>query len=117
MLIEIKKVRQIENEPKRRWFNNHDMDLIVWHEDEKIIAFQLCYEKTGQEKALSWKPDSGLTHQKVDGGEDRPGYYKATPILVQRDSYDLEKIRHDFEIYSELMPEDVRRFVFDKLTI
>jgi len=115
MLTEIKKVRQIEGEPNRRWFNNHDMDLIVWQENENILAFQLCYDKTGNEKAISWKPDTGLIHQKVDDGENRPGHYKATPILIQNGSYDLEKIRNDFESYSESISDDIRVFVLDNL--
>ena len=115
MLREIKKVRQINGEPNRRWFNGEDMDLIVWHDEDEFLGFQICYEKTGQEKALSWKKDSGLVHQKVDDGESRTGYYKATPILIQNGQYNLDKIRKDFEYYSESISEEVKVFVLAKL--
>jgi len=111
MLREIKKIRQINGEPSRRWFNSHDMDLIIWHDKNEFIGFQICYEKTGQEKALSWKKDSGQVHQKVDDGESRKGHYKATPLLVNIGQYNIEKIKNDFEKYSQSISKEVRCFV------
>ncbi|MCH7756306.1 hypothetical protein IH970_14450 [candidate division KSB1 bacterium] len=45
MLKEIQTARQIEGEPKRRWFSNRFFDLIVWFKknDNEITGFQLCY--------------------------------------------------------------------------
>ena len=115
MLAEIKKVRQIEGEPARRWFNCHQMDLFIWYENNQIIGFQLCYDKDIKEKAFSWHKDRGLQHQKVDDGENRPGHYKATPILVQNGSYELISIIEEFKKYSLDLIDEIKDFVLKKL--
>lgn len=117
MLTEIKNLRQIHNEPERRWFNSEDMDLFIWCDNNDFIGFQICYDKTASEKALSWKPSTGLVHQQVDDGESRAGRYKATPILIENGRFDLEKIRNDFEYKSKNIPIEVRDFVLDNLFI
>lgn len=83
MLREVRQVRQIEGESRRRWFTDEDMDLTVWLDDAGHIAgFQLCYDKKGLERALTWRRDEGFSHHRIDDGEGRPGRYKGTPILV-----------------------------------
>ena len=60
MLTESRRVRQIKNEPRRRWFSDDYFDLIVWlGNGHEIIGFQLCYDKFGIERALSWKKGEG----------------------------------------------------------
>ena len=57
MLTEFKAVRQIPKDGFRRWFTDQDFDLFVWYEDESktnIVGFQLCYNKRGNQKALTW---------------------------------------------------------------
>jgi len=116
MLREIKKVRQIDGEPERRWFNGSDMDLILWHDDNELTGFQICYNKSAQEKALSWKKDSGFSHQLVDDGESRSGHYKATPILLQSDQINIKKIRTDFKKYSKNISDDVKGVILSLLS-
>lgn len=116
MLREIKSVRQISGEPNRRWFNDDDMDLIVWHKGNSILGFQLCYDKLKEEKAISWKPETGLVHEKVDNGESRDGHYKSTPILIENGSYDIETIKAVFSPCSVNINDDsVRAFVLEHL--
>ena len=92
MLSEINDVKQIENEGYRRWFSDNYFDLIIWYGDEKIIGFQLCYDKQGSERSLTWIKNRGFSHNKIDDGE-KPGHTKMTPILVADGVFDKEKIR------------------------
>ena len=117
MLKEIKKVRQVSGEPERLWFNSSEMDLIIWQEDNSYIGFQLCYDKSSQEKALSWKPSTGLVYEKVDDGESRDGHYKATPILLKNGSYDLKKARSEFISRSAELTNEIRDFVLKNLNV
>jgi len=83
MLREIKNTRQISNEPKRRWFNSANLDLIIWlDEKNQIQGFQLCYDKLRKEKAFTYKQQTGFNHQSVDNGESNYGNYKQSPILL-----------------------------------
>jgi hypothetical protein len=72
----------LEREPNRRWFSDDDFDLIVWFGDTTtIVAIQLCYDKSSTERAVTWSPQRGHEHFRVDAGEDTPLRNK-TPLFV-----------------------------------
>ena len=108
-LRELPDTRQVEGEPRRRWFSSPDLDLIVWVEDsEEIVGFQLCYDKTRRERALTWRLGRGYDHMGVDDGEQSPGQYKSTPILVADGFFDRERVTALFLESSERIPEGIR---------
>ena len=95
MLREIRNVRQVPGELRRRWFTSDTMDLIVWVDDDNDPAqLQLCYDKGHRrlERALTWKRGAGYTHTAVDDGEIGAGHYKSTPILVTDGGFDSERV-------------------------
>ena len=115
MLNEFTDVRQVEGEGPRRWFFNDYFDLIIWYRDEGgFDGFQLCYDKSGHERALTWNWNHGYRHNKVDEGE-MPFSAKMTPILVQDGLFDSESIAHRFERESTNIPKEIRDFVLKKL--
>lgn len=68
--------------PGRRWFSDDYFDLIVWYDVQgEIAGMQLCYDKQGHERALTWTRDGGVKHERVDTGEPSPVKNMA-PILV-----------------------------------
>jgi hypothetical protein len=115
MLRELLKVRQVPGEPRRRWFADDDFDLIVWYgEGGEIIGFQLCYDLTGEERALTWRQKSGFSHQRVDSGDvKRP--FKATPILVDDGAFDEVAVAQLFVKRSREMDKEAARLVLDKI--
>lgn len=122
MLTEIENVRQIDGEPRRRWFHNEDFDLIVWlgpdkrvKTEERIIGFQLCYNKTESPRALTWYSHSGYSHCRVDDGESKPGKYKAAPILLRNGPFNKNGIADRFLSASRKMDPDIARFVHEKI--
>src|SRR5580698_9807360 len=115
MLREIVNVRQIVGEPGRRWFTDARLDLVIWNDNGEIIGFQLCYDKQQGERAVTWKADSGFRHNAVDAGEDRPGRYKATPILVADGSFDAQAVAADFLEQSGDLDPGSRDFIHMKL--
>ena len=55
LLRELSGVQQIKGEPMRRWFYDHEIDLVIWQDDAgEIISFQLAYDKTLNEHSLFW---------------------------------------------------------------
>ena len=115
MLTEFTDVRQVEGEGPRRWFFNEYFDLIVWYQsDGGFDGFQLCYDKPGKERALTWNWNHGYRHNKIDDGE-APNNVKMTPILVQDGLFDSESVTQRFERESENIPEEIRGFVLGKL--
>lgn len=117
MLYEIKNVKQYKNEGLRRWFTDKDFDLIVWYDNENknIDGFQLCYDKSNYERALTWtKNDNNFYHNRIDDGEI-PGAVKQTPILVADGLFDKFKIAEDFNVKSIEIDKKVAKFVYNKI--
>ena len=116
MLIEISNVKQIEGEPKRRWFNDDFFDLVVWLDDEeRLVGFQLAYGKPLGERALTWRMGSGYRHDGVDDGESKPGKMKSTPILVDDGIFNSEEVAALFKRESCGIDRDIAGFVYEKL--
>ena len=92
MLMELRKVRQVAGEDRRRWFFCHDLDLVVW-EDEggTITGFQLAYDRHRNEHSLSWQQDRGFAHYAVDDGEPRAGV-DATPFLYPDGPFEQDRV-------------------------
>ena len=115
-LREIPQVRQIPGEARRRWFTSANFDLVVWlNEHEEIDGFQLCYDKTGEERALTWRQGAGFTHAAVDSGEGRAGKYKSSPILVPDGLFEGATVAARFQVESTAIDPEIAGFVFDKL--
>ena len=116
MLREMSSVRQIPDEPQRRWFSDEHFDLVVWNDEQGgIIGFQLCYDRAHAERALTWKTDTGFSHNAVDDGENRPGRYKSTPILVADGAFDPQTVAAKFLGHAGALDSKSTDFIYYKL--
>ena len=117
MLQEVKNVRQIPGEPCRRWFSQPGLELIVWiNKDKSINGFQLCYQKDGDDKAITWFSDKGFSHKRIDDGEGRPARHKMTPILVPDGVFDMSSVLSLFESSAKNLDYDIAGFVSKTLS-
>jgi hypothetical protein len=115
-LIEVSTVSQAAGEPRRRWFVSDGFDLVVWWDPAgQPSGFQLCYDQGGSERALTWRPEHGFTHQAVDDGERGRGKYKAIPILLDDRPFDANPVAARFTAESAELPSAVADFVIKKL--
>lgn len=113
---ELRNVRQIPGEPPRRWFFSPDFDLIVWlSDDQEVIGFELCYDKRRQERAISWRQNTGFRHMAIDDGEQRPGRHKSSPVPVADGDFDAPRVHAAFLAASQALPKEVVRFVAESL--
>lgn len=104
-------IRLVVGDLDRRWFSDEYFDLIVWYESEdRIHGFQLCYDKAGRERALTWKRERGFQHTAVDSGESLPTANR-TPVLVADGVFPFEQVRREFTIRSSLLPAEIRQLV------
>ena len=114
MLKEIRNVRQVPGELRRRWFTSETMDLILWVDDSNgPTQLQLCYDKGHRraERALTWRQETGYSHTVIDDGEAGNGRYKSTPILVEDGACNTERINNLFLKDSDHLPTDIVHFV------
>jgi hypothetical protein len=100
----------------RRWFGDSYFDLFVWLDEQgSIDRFQLCYNKSLDEHALTWKHPSSYYHQKIDDGENRPGKSKSTPILLPDGMFDVSSIAERFLKESQGIDPEIACFIHQKL--
>lgn len=112
LLLEVGNVRQIPGEPKRRWFSSAEFDLFVHcAEGSGFVGFQLCYDKPHREHAIVYSETEGFRHMAVDDGEQRPGKYKASPMLTADGVFDASRIYASFSEASASLPADVADYV------
>ncbi len=109
-------VRQDSDEYVRRWFFDDHFDLIAWYTpDGALLGFQLCYDKTGAEKALTWFSDRGLSHHAVDTGEQSP-WYNRSPMLTQSDGRaEMPRLLSAFRTANEGLPDELKLLVVQKI--
>lgn len=82
-LVENKNVRQRPDEGHRRWFLNDYFDVIVWYESAggEIVGFQLCYNRTVDERAFTWQRNKRSSHFVSSGSDERGTPWIATAVL------------------------------------
>ena len=115
MLKELRNVRQVAGEAKRRWFYCHELDLVIWEgEDGSISGFQLAYDKHKNEHSISWRRDHGFAHYVVDDGEPMAGV-NDTPFLYADGPFRRDRVLDLFLSLSAEVPADVVGFVEARL--
>ncbi len=118
-LREVRDCRQVQGEPRRRWFGSDQLDLIVWCDEAGApVGFQLCYDLDHTERALTWKPTSGFQHNNVDDGESGgPLRPKGSPVLVPDGAIDFERLSKLFAQVNTKVPADIAAFVAARLQL
>jgi len=115
MLREIGRVRQDSEHGRRRWFQDDEFDLFVWHApDDGIIAVQLCYDRQHNERAVSWRRGTGFSHHKVDAGEALPEA-KMSPILLADGVVPYFRMFSRFVDASAELEPQLRAFLIERL--
>jgi hypothetical protein len=114
MLVERANARQVEGEGQRRWFTDEYFDLIVWYSGSRITGFQLCYDRTRNERALTWRSPNRYSHDKIDDGEV-PMTYKMTPILVQDGVFEKDRVAARFQAAAKRIEPEIANLVLEKL--
>jgi len=115
MLKEVESARQEDPLRNRRWFADDFFDLIVWYDpDGRLDGFQLCYNKSFDEYAFTWRRDSGFSHTRVDAGE-QVATKNMAPILVPAGQFPCADIRERFESNGREMDPKIVRLVTQKL--
>lgn len=108
-------VTQVDQEPRRRWFVDEDLDLVVWLSDRAaVVALELCYDKLRHERAMTWSRERGYGHFRVDAGDETP-MRNRTPILVTDGAFPKEQVIASFTAASATLDPAIRGIVLERL--
>ena len=108
-LREIQRIRQRPQEPRRRWFTAHNLDIFVWQTtEERLVGFQITYGNPAYEKAISWRKGEVLRHSNVMVGGPTSGGYPGSPLLTSAEENDVwsvcgELLRRSGALEKELL--------------
>lgn len=107
MLIEPSKMTRRDGGYRRRWFTDEDMDLYLWLDDDGELArVQLCYDRRGNQRVLSWAREHGYRHDRIDDGEGVAGKAR-TPILVLDGHCDIDAVLVRFRAAAGALDRDL----------
>ncbi len=107
--------KPVAGDRDRRWIADEYFDLIVWYDDEQTIhGFQLCYDKPGRERALTWTRAGGFQHTAIDSGETRPTANR-TPILIPDGAFPAPDVRREFLARGTSLPPELRELVLARI--
>ena len=113
--IAVDKVQQDKPGHVRRWFQNDYFDLFTWQSPEaEVVAFQLCYDTSRNERVLSWKKDLGFLHCRIDDGQPT-AFVNMSPIFVSDGNFPGNSVMRRFIRESLQISEDIRFFVINKV--
>jgi hypothetical protein len=74
----------------RDYFFDDYFDLFIKESKYQLTWFQLCYDKYGDQHAITWDIGGDVSHKKID--EDTPSFYAMTPILIPDGYIDTLKL-------------------------
>ena len=107
--------RQTQSAHLRRYLTDEYFDLFVWQDaDGKAFGFQLCYDKPGYERALTWMKSSGFSHMAVDAGENIPNGNR-TPILTTDKDFPAGVVRREFAVRAYGIDPRIQDLVLTKI--
>ena len=106
---------QRTRELRRRWFSNEDFDLIVWLDDlGAITGFELSYDRSKVERAVTWTSIRGCQHFRVDTGEATP-LKNLTPILISDGDFSKGRVIAAFAEAAKALEPTIQAFVVQRL--
>lgn len=113
---EITTHREVNHQGLRRWFSDEVFELIVWYDYAgALIGFQLCYDTPHRERALTWRKGSGFAHHQLDEGDNAPGVFKTSPLLLDDQAFPHDQVVERFRHAATSLEPELSRFVQGKL--
>lgn len=99
----------------RRWFSDDYFDLIVWYaEGKRINGFQLCYDRSRHEHALTWREGAGISHHRIDSGESSP-LKNMSPVLLPDGAIPFESLLQKFQEHAGTIDSEITEIVVREL--
>ena len=116
MLVEFPNLSQ-SGEGYRRLFTDEFFDLYIWYDrkDGEPTGFQLNYSVRDDPHSLTCSMGGSCTHARIDEGEDAPGHFKGTPILVSDGVFEKDPVLERFRAASLKLDTKMRSVIIEAI--
>jgi hypothetical protein len=109
-------LRELKSRAGQRWFTDDQHDLYLWLDaGNRIIGFQFCYDKQTEERAVTWRDGSKLTHERVLAGDDVPTRNDSPELVPLAAEPPFARLLAEFSVVSTAIDPAIRQFVTDVL--
>ena len=97
---------------RRRHFLDDVLELFVWLDtDGTMTSFQLCYDRLGRERAITWRLGSGFEHDAIDAGDDMPTKNRTPLANPIADEIPFARLMAEFDERSGTINGEIRETV------
>ena len=101
---------------RRRHYLDDALELFVWLEAAgTIVSFQLCYDRLGRERAITWRVDGGFEHDSLDAGDETPTKNRTPLAHPIADDIPFARLLAEFDGRSGSMDVEIREAVRQRL--
>jgi hypothetical protein len=101
VLREIIGVRQDRADVRRRWLQDDYFDLFLWTDQAgELMAFQLAYDRAGDEHLLEWERTRGFLHRRVDDSRGHLMGIRGAPVLAMGKRFRKYRVVAEFDARS-----------------
>jgi len=116
MLVEFPNLSQ-SGEGYRRLFTDEFFDLYIWYDkkDGELTGFQLNYSVRDDPHSLTCSVGGSCTHARIDEGEDSPGRFKGTPILVSDGVFEKTPVLERFQASSLKLDTKIKNVIIEAI--
>ena len=116
MLTEFMNLSQ-KGDGYRRLFSDDFFDLYIWYDEKggKPTGFQLNYSARDDPHSLTCSIGGSCTHTRIDEGEDAPGRFKGSPILVSDGAFEKETVLERFKSASRTLDAGLRGIIMEAI--
>ena len=100
----------------KSWTVDDYFDLVVWYEPtEEMFGFQLCYDRFGFYRAVTWTNTDGFSHASVHDN-DSSMTCGQSPVLRQCENFPWRKVLREFTNRSARLDPAIRKLITNLIT-
>lgn len=111
-MLTTRPVQHFSNDLDKSFSIDDYLDLVVWYEPMgQMHGFQLCYDRYGRQRAVTWTANGGFSHSLVQLNGSSGLGAGMSPVLQTCDDFPWRDVLREFEVRTPELDPVVRRLV------
>lgn len=113
-MLRTRPIRHFSNDLDKSWTVDDCLDLVIWYDATgDMYGFQLCYDRFGHQRAVTWTHHDGFSHSYVhSSGGLGAGM---SPVLRSCDDFPWRLVLREFMMRSQELDPAIRMLIRDMI--